>query len=251
MQTTIIDSKGVASRGSETIPVTETEDTSAVEEQSTEMCETESAAQEVEEIDSAQPEPKPAATVKKPAKKEPDPNPVIEDPYEWHKCTITVVRALLPDDTVSVSVLNHKDEPIVRTFSKADVLLGEDIEQTVAAIRTIWKDTTISTTLAFLPVTNETDERTVVISTRPGSDTPVVNTVKESKLFLPSSITQMLDELKLALPARALAKLEKDAKAKKPSMMNKTAKTKPGTTATSKPTVSSKPETAKDQMKLF
>jgi len=131
MQTTIIDSKGVASRGSETIPVTETEDTSAVEEQSTEMCETESAAQEVEEIDSAQPEPKPAATVKKPAKKEPDPNPVIEDPYEWHKCTITVVRALLPDDTVSVSVLNHKDEPIVRTFSKADVLLGEDIEQTV------------------------------------------------------------------------------------------------------------------------
>jgi len=61
----------------------------------------------------------------------------------------------------------------------------------------------------------------------------------------------MLDELKLALPARALAKLEKDAKAKKPSMMNKTAKTKPGTTATSKPAVSSKPETAKDQMKLF
>ena len=218
-----------------------------------EDAETPAAKQAVEEIDSAKPEPK-SVLAKKPAagkKKDPDPNPVIEDPYEWHKCTITIVRTTLPYDTVSVSVLNHKDEPIVRTFPKADVLLSDDIEQTVDAMRTIWKDTTISTTLAFLPVANETDERTVVISTRPGGDTPVLKTVKESQLVLPPPITQMLDELKSALPARALAKLEKDAKAKKPSVMNKTAKTKPGTSATSKPAASSKPETAKDQMKLF
>jgi hypothetical protein len=184
-------------------------------------------------------------------KKEPDPNPVTEDPYEWYKCTITIVRAALPDDTVSVSVLNHKDEPIIRTFPKAVVLLSDDIERTVGAMRSIWKDTTISTTLAFLPVANETDERTVVISTRPGGDTTVLNTTKESELVLPPPITQMLDELRSALPARALAKLEKDARAKKPTMMNRTAKTKPGTTATSKPAASNKPETAKNQMKLF
>jgi hypothetical protein len=206
---------------------------------------------EVEEIDSAKPEPKPAATAKKPAKKEPDPNPVIEDPYEWHKCTITVVRALLPDDTVSVSVLNHKDEPIVRTFPKADALLSDDIEQVAETMRTIWKDVTISTTLAFLPVANETDARTVVISTRPGSDTPVVNAVKESELILPTSITQMLDELKSALPARALAKLDKDAKARKPSVTNKTAKTKPGTLTSKKPVAPSKPNPHQNNLTLF
>jgi len=229
---------------------TEVENTS---EATTEVIETSAAEQAVEEIDSTKSELKPVSA-KKPAtskKKEPDPNPVIEDPYEWHKCTITIVRAALPDDTVSVSVLNHKDEPIVRTFPRADVLLSDDIERTVGAMRTIWKDSTISTTLALLPVTNETDERTVVVSTRPGGDTPVLNTIKESELVLPTSITQMLEELKSALPARALAKLEKDAKAKKPSVMNKTAKKKPGTSPTSKLAASGKPETAKDQMKLF
>lgn len=255
MQTTIIDSKGVVSSGRETVPVTETEAltnaTQAVEEQPAETCEAEVPAQEVEEIDAAKPEPKPAATVKKPAKKEPDPNPVIEDPYEWHKCTITVVRALLPDGTVSVSVLNHKDEPIVRTFPKADALLSDDIEQVAETMRTIWKDITISTTLAFLPVANETDERTVVISTRPGSDTPVVNAVKESELILPASITQMLDELKSALPARALAKLDKDAKARKPSVTNKTAKTKPGTLTSKKPVAPSKPNPHQNNLTLF
>jgi hypothetical protein len=184
-------------------------------------------------------------------KKEPDPNPVLEDPYEWHKCTITVVRALLPDGTVSVSVFNHKDEPIVRTFPKADALLSDDIEQAAETMRTIWKDVTISTTLAFLPVANETDERTVVISTRPGSDTPVVNAVKESELILPTSITQMLDELKSALPARALAKLDKDAKARKPSVTNKTAKTKPGTVTSKKPVAPSKPNPHQNNLTLF
>lgn len=252
MQTTIIDRKGVAGSGSETVPVTEAlaNETQAVEEQSAETCEAEAPAQEVEEIDSAKPEPK-AVPAKKPAKKEPDPNPVIEDPYEWHKCTITVVRALLPDGTVSVSVLNHKDEPIVRTFPKADALLSDDIEQVTETMRTIWKDVTISTTLAFLPVANETDERTVVISTRPGSDTPVVNAVNESELILPTSITQMLDELKSALPARALAKLDKDAKARKPSVTNKTAKTKPGTLTSKKPVAPSKPNPHQDNLTLF
>jgi hypothetical protein len=254
MQTTIIDSKGVAGSGSETIPVTETEalanETQAVEEQSAKTCEAEVPAQEVEEIDSAKPEPK-AVPAKKPVKKEPDPNPVLEDPYEWHKCTITVVRALLPDGTVSVSVLNHKDEPIVRTFPKADALLSDDVEQVAETMRTIWKDVTISTTLAFLPVASETDERTVVISTRPGSDTPVVNAVKESELILPTSITQMLDELKSALPARALAKLDKDAKARKPSVTNKTAKTKPGTLTSKKPVAPSKPNPHQNNLTLF
>ena len=75
--------------------------------------ETPAAAPAIEEIDTA---PKPiAASPAKPGaiqkREEPPPNPLLLDPYEWERCTITVGYSLLPDGTVSVSVHNHKDEP--------------------------------------------------------------------------------------------------------------------------------------------
>src|SRR5687767_7978181 len=69
--------------------------------------------QVIEEIDTA---PKaqvakalPAKAGTKPTYKreEPPPNPLLLDPYEWDKCTITVGYSLLPNKKVSVSVHNH------------------------------------------------------------------------------------------------------------------------------------------------
>lgn len=254
MKTTIIGSDGVQSEGEEQIPFAEPESDQAVSEPgengTDDEVETPAQEQEVEEIETA---PKATPTIKPASskKKEPDPNPVIEDPYEWHRCTITVARSLLPDGSVSVSVLNHKDEPIVRTFSREETLLRDDIERTIDQIRAIWKDVTITTTLAYLPVADDTEDRVVIISTRHGADTPVVLPAKETEIVLPPAISRMLDELKAALPARAMAHLEKEAKANAPSVTNKPSKVTKKPTSAKKPVVSSKPAPHQDNLKLF
>src|SRR5512139_3615028 len=93
---------------------------------------------EIEEIDT---EPK-TATQAKPVtvqrREEPPPNPLLLDPYEWDRCTITVGYSLLPDGTVSVSVHNHKDEPIVKIFPAIDVPMPEEISGVMNRLQTIW-----------------------------------------------------------------------------------------------------------------
>src|SRR5262249_35618508 len=107
----------------------------------------------VEEIDSS----RTTVTPSKPAaktstkKEEPFPNPLLEDPYEWDQCAITVVYALLPDQTVSVSIHNHKDEPIVKSFAAAEVPLPEKISSVMQALQHMWPDSTISATIVLMP----------------------------------------------------------------------------------------------------
>jgi len=106
--------------------------------------ETADAPQPIEEIDTA---PKaeitkalPGKAVTKPApykREEPPPNPLLLDPYEWDKCTITVGYSLLPDKRVSVSVHNHKDEPVVKEFPVEEVPLPEKISQVMANLQSV------------------------------------------------------------------------------------------------------------------
>ena len=171
--------------------------------------------QEVEEIDSAN-----ASTPSKPTARtiarrdEPMPNPLIEDPYEWERCTITLIYARLPDNTVSISVYNHKDDPLVKTFAATEVPLPEKISGMMEKLRAIWPDSTISATVVLIPKPAGESVRVAVISLRAGSGTPIVQTGIESDLEFPAQIDCMLEELKALLPARALKRLEKDAKNK-------------------------------------
>ncbi len=178
---------------------------------------------EVEEIDSSSPAGKPGKPASKTTatREEPPPNPLLSDPYEWDQCTITLMYALLPDQTVSVSIHNHKDEPIVKSFKAVEVPLPEKISGVMATLQTLWPDSTVSATVVFLPKPVEAVERTIVVSVRAGSDTPIVQTGLESDLPLPLQISSLLDELKVLLPTRALKRIEKDAKVK----VSSTAKT--------------------------
>ena len=150
---------------------------------------------------------------KRVAEKKEDPNPLLLDPYEFDKCTITIVYTRVGDQQASVSVHNHKDDPIVKTFALAEVPLPEQIDGVMKKLLEIWPDGKVSATMVLLPVEGEA-ERKMVVSVRAGGDTPIVLSGPASELPLPAPITAMLDELKELLPARAMKKIEKEAKEK-------------------------------------
>jgi hypothetical protein len=201
----------------------------------------------VEEIDSS-----PAAPVSKQTsrtitrREETIPNPLLEDPYEWDKCTITLVYALLADRSVTVSVHNHKDDPIVRSFAENDVPLPEKIQGPMNMLKSIWPDSTISATIVMLPKSLDAAERTVVVSVRANADTPVIFTDSQSSLPFSAAIHAMLDELKTILPTRALKRLEKDARTKAAPISKTAGKTTRSSTAKPAP-----PAPAKTQLSLF
>jgi hypothetical protein len=204
----------------------------------------------VEEIDSSVPakqSPPPAKATTK--RDEPPPNPLVEDPYEWERCTITIRYSLLPDHTVSVSVYNHQDEPIVKTFPKAEMSLPEAINRVVAMLQTIWPTNTVSATMVLMPKLPDATERTVVTSIRAGSDTPIVQTFAEGNLPFPAQINQMLDELKSALPGRALKQIERSTKTKVAAASKPVAK--PLSKPVVKPTTTASTASNKSQLSLF
>jgi hypothetical protein len=201
-----------------------TEESSEIKTEEVEACaaegETSSEAPTVEEIDTT-PKPVAANAIKSLAKpvtahrrEEPPPNPLLLDPYEWAKCTITVGYSFLPDQTVSVSVHNHKDEPIVKTFPANDVPLPEKIRGVMTRLQTIWPASPVNVTVVLLPKQNEVAERSIIVSVRVSTDTPIIQEGVESNLPLPIPILVMLDELKTLIPERGLKNIEKNAKTK-------------------------------------
>jgi hypothetical protein len=205
--------------------------------------------EDVEEIDSSVPakqSPPPKATTRR---DEPLPNPLVGDPYEWEQCTITIRYSLLPDHTVSVSVHNHKDEPIVRTFPEAEMSLPEGINSVVAMLQTMWPTSTVSATMVLMPKLPDAPERIVVTSIRAGSDTPIVQTDAVGNLAFPAQINHMLDELKSALPGRALKHIEKSAKTKVASVSKPAAR--PSSKPVVKPAATGTSAANKSQLSLF
>ena len=79
------------------------------------------------------------------AEKEEDPNPLLLDPYDFDRCTITIVYTRVGDQQASISVHNHKDDPLVKTFPLVDVPLPEQI---ACELRSYWK---YGLTEKFLP----------------------------------------------------------------------------------------------------
>ncbi len=183
--------------------------------------ETATAPELIEEIDTA---PKaeiakalPGKAVTKPApykREEPPPNPLLLDPYEWDRCTITVGYSLLPNKRVSVSVHNHKDEPIVKEFPASEVPLPEKISGVMANLQSIWPTSPVNAAVVLLPKPDNAPERPIVASVRVSTDTPIVQEGVESNLPFPAPIVAMLEELKALMPERALKNIEKNAKAK-------------------------------------
>jgi hypothetical protein len=147
-----------------------------------------------------------------PEKKE-EPNPLLLDPYEFDHCTITIVYTRVGDQQASVSVHNHKDDPIVKTFPLVEVPLPLEIACVIERLLEIWPDARVSVTMALLPREGET-ERRMAVSIRTGGDTPIVLAGPASEFPLPPPITALLDELKELLPTRAMQKIEKEAKEK-------------------------------------
>ena len=209
------------------------------------------ALEQVEEIDSSTP----VAAPDKPAsqtsgsKEQPLSNPLLDDPYEWDQCTITLVHALLPDQTVSISIHNHKDEPIVKFFPAHEVPLPEKISGVMTTLQAMWTESTVSATIVLMPKLAEATERPIVVSVRAGNDTPIVQTEVESNLPFPTQINAMLDELKALLPTRALKRIEKDAKTKNGPATKPVGKT--GSKPATKPTTVAPAAVTKTQLSLF
>lgn len=193
--------------------------------------------QVIEEIDTS-PKATVAKAVTKPVpykREEPPPNPLILDPYEWDQCTITVGYSLLPDKKVSVSVHNHKDDPIVKEFPAEEVPLPEKISQVMATLQSIFPTSPVNATVVLLPKPEGAVERRIIASVRVSTDTPIVQEGVESNLPFPAPIVAMLDELKALMPERALKNIEKLAKAKTATTAKTVAKptaTKPAAKAT-------------------
>jgi hypothetical protein len=158
-----------------------------------EQSETPATSQVIEEIDTA---PKaeiakalPGKAVTKPAsykREEPPPNPLVLDPYEWEKCTITVGYSLLPDKKVSISIHNHKDEPIVKEFPAEEVPLPEKISQVMATLQSIWPTSPVNAAVVLLPKPENAPERPIIASVRVSTDTPIMQEGVESNLPFPS-----------------------------------------------------------------
>ena len=195
--------------------------------------------------------PKKAVTKPGPKREEPPPNPLLLDPYAWDKCTITIGYSLLPDKKVSLSVHNHKDEPIVEEFPAEEVPLPEKISGVMATLQSIWPTSPVNATVVLLPKPENAPERPIIASVRVSTDTPIVQEGVESNLPFPAAIVAMLDELKALMPERALKNIEKNAKAK-PATVVKPAKK---STASKPVTPVSVPATNKNvnqnQMTLF
>lgn len=200
---------------------------------------------EVEEIRTGETPAAKTQPQKRATEKKEDPNPLLLDPYEFDRCTITIVYTCVGDQQASVSIHNHKDDPIVKTFPVAEVPLPGQIEDVMSKLLEIWPDGKVSAAMVLLPIEGET-ERKMVVSIRAGNDTPIVQSGPASEFPLPTPITAMLDELKELLPTRAMKKIEKEAKEKSQISPR---------TAASKTTPATKPATVtkdgKTQMSLF
>ena len=196
----------------------------------------------------------PAKAVAKPApykREEPLPNPLLLDPYEWERCTITVGYSLLPDKKVSVSVHNHKDDPIVKEFSAEEVPLPEKISQVMATLQSIWPTSQVNATVVLLPKPDNAVERPIIASVRASTDTPIVQEGVESNLPFPAPIVAMLDELKGLMPERALKNIKKNAKAKPATTVKPASKSTASKPAATVSTPTANKNVHKDQMKLF
>ena len=209
--------------------------------------ETPEAAPAIEEIDTAE---KPtAACPTKPGaihkREEAPPNPLLLDPYEWDRCTITMGYSLLPDGSVSVSVHNHKDEPIVKNFPAVDVPLPEKISGVMNRLQTIWPASPVKVTVVLLPKQEKANERSIIASVRVANDTPIVQEGVESNLPFPAPVLAMLDELKTLIPERGLKHIAKNAKTKAATV------TKPATKPTAQAAAPVNKNIRKDQMTLF
>ena len=194
----------------------------------------------------------PAKAVKKhTSQREEPPNPLLLDPYQWDKCTITVGYTLLPDNKVSVSVHNHKDEPIVKEFPAEEVPLSEKISSLMATLQNIWTTSPVNVTVVLLPKPDNAPKRPMIASVRVSTDTPIVQERVESNLPFPAPIVAMLEELKALMPERALKNMEKSAKAKTATAVKTTKKstaTKPAITVS---VPAANKNVHKDQMTLF
>jgi hypothetical protein len=214
--------------------------------------------QVIEEIDAA---PKaqvakalPGKAVTKPTsykREEPPPNPLLLDPYEWDKCTITVGYSLLPTKKVSVSVHNHMDEPIVKEFPVEEVPLPEKISGVIVTLQSIWPTSPVSTTVVLLPKSDNAPERPIIASVRVSTDTPIMQEGVESNLPFPAPIVAMLEELKALMPERALKNIEKNAKTKTATPVKTASKTTASKPATSVSVPAANKNVRKDQMTLF
>lgn len=219
--------------------------------------ETSAAPDIIEEIDTA---PKaevakalPGNTATKPVahkREEPPPDPLLLDPYEWEKCTITVGYSLLPDKKVSVSVHNHKDEPIVKEFPAEAVPLPEKISGLIATLHSTWTTSPVNATVVLLPKPENAPERPIIASVRVSADTPIIQEGFESNLPFPAPIVAMLDELKALIPERGLKNIERNARAKTATVVkpaNKSTASKPATVSAS----AANKNVRQNQMTLF
>ena len=196
----------------------------------------------------------PEKAMTKPAphkREEPPPNPLLLDPYEWDKCTITVGYSLLPDKKVSVSVHNHKDDPIVTEFPAEEVPLPEKISQLMATLQSIWPTSPVNAAVVLLPKPDHAPERPIIASVRVSTDTPIVQEGVESNLPFPAPIVAMLEELKVLMPERALKNIEKNAKPKTSTPVKPVSKSKASKPATSVSVPAANKNVHKDQLTLF
>jgi hypothetical protein len=195
----------------------------------------------------------PGKTVAKPTSKreEPPPNPLLLDPYVWDLCTITVGYSLLPNKKVSVSVHNHKDEPIVKEFPAEEVPLPEKISGVMATLQSIWPTSPVNATVVLLPKPETAPERPIIASVRVSTDTPIMQEGVESNLPFPAPIVAMLEELKMLIPERALKTTEKKAKAKTITPVKPARKTTASKPATPVSVPATNKNIHKNQMTLF
>jgi len=179
------------------------------------------------------------------------PNPLLTDPYEFNRCTITIVYTLLANQgNVSVSVHSHKDAPIVKTFPEAEVQLPERVSRVMSTLREIWPGSEVSATFVLLPQVEDT-ERMVTVSVRANRDTPLVQSCGESGLPLPAPILAMLEELKALLPGRAMESIQKAAKSAKKTKRKTTVVTSPTKPVRTESLPTPTPISSSTQMNMF
>jgi hypothetical protein len=184
-------------------------------------------------------------------REETPPNPLLLDPYEWDMCTITVGYSLLPNKQVSVSIHNHKDEPIVKEFPLEEVPLPEKISGVMATLQSIWPTSPVNATVVLLPKPENAPERPIIASVRLSTDTPIVQEGVESNLPFPAPIVAMLEELKALMPERSLKNIEKNAKAKTATPIKPASKFTASKPAATVSAPAANKSIRKDQMTLF
>jgi hypothetical protein len=152
---------------------------------------------------------------------------------------------------VSVSVHNHKDEPIVKEFPVEEVPLPEKIRGVMAALQSIWPTCPVNATVVLLPKPESSPERPIIASVRVSTDTPIVQEGVESNLPLPAPITAMLEELKALMPERALKNIERNAKAKTAATIRSASKSSVSKPAAAASAPAANKNERKNQMTLF